>query len=66
MSYPLISLTCTKEMILQNNQHFRGMKIAGENIKNLRYADDAILIATCEKHQLQRVLEVAKECKAKG
>ena len=44
-------LTCT-EYIMQNarlDESQAGIKIAGENISNLRYADDTILLAESEE-----------------
>ena len=37
-----------------------GIKIAGRNINNLRYADDTTLMAEC-KHELKSVLMKVKE-----
>ena len=37
-----------------------GIKIAGRNIKNLRYADDTTLMAECEE-ELKRLLMKVKE-----
>ena len=39
---------------------FQGIKIAGRNINNLRYADDAILTAESEE-KLKRLLRRVKE-----
>ena len=37
-----------------------GMKIAGRNINNLRYADDTTLMAECEE-ELKSLLKVKEE-----
>ena len=37
-----------------------GIKIAGRNINNLRYADDTIFMAESEE-ELQRLLKIVKE-----
>ena len=37
-------------MILRNLENYPGVKINGENINNIRYADDTVL----EKKQTQR------------
>ena len=39
-----------------------GIKIAGRNINNLRYADDTILMAECEE-ELKTILMKVKESK---
>ena len=38
-----------------------GIKIAGRNINNLRYADDTILMAECEKELKSLSMKVKKE-----
>ena len=38
-----------------------GIKIAGRNINNLRYADDTTLIAECEKELKSFVMKVKVE-----
>ena len=38
-----------------------GIKIAGRNINNLRYADDTILIAESEKELQSLLMKVKKE-----
>ena len=54
------------EMILRNTYDHGGVKVGGQNINNLRYADDTVLIADTED-QLQRTLKiVAEESEAKG
>ena len=42
-----------------------GIKIAGRNINNLRYADDTTLMAECEKELKSLLMKVKKE-NAKG
>ena len=42
------------EMILRNIKHHEGVRIGGNNVNNLRYADDTVLIADSEE----------KNCKA--
>ena len=39
-----------------------GIKIAGRNINNLRYADDTTLIAESEKELQSLLMKVKKEC----
>ena len=39
-----------------------GIKIAGRNINNLRYADDTTLIAESEKELKSLLMKVKKEC----
>ena len=48
------------EMILRNLESYPGVKINGENINNIRYADDTVLIADSEEN-LQRVLDITIE-----
>ncbi|GFO11392.1 endonuclease-reverse transcriptase [Plakobranchus ocellatus] len=44
------------EIILRNLDGISGLKINGENLNNLRYADDTVLIAESDK-QLQKLLD---------
>ena len=48
------------EMILRNLENYPGVKINGENINNIRYADDTVLIADSEEN-LQRLLNITIE-----
>ena len=48
------------KMILRNLEIYPGVKINGENINNIRYADDAVLIADSEEN-LQRLLDITIE-----
>ena len=48
------------EMILRNFENYPGVKINGENINNIRYADDTVLIADSEEN-LQRLLDITIE-----
>ena len=43
------------EMILWNSKRHEGVRIGGNNIINLRYADDTVLIADSEE-KLQKIL----------
>ena len=53
-------------MILRNIEDHEGMKVGGQNINNLRYADDTVLIADSEE-KLQKILTtVATESEIKG
>lgn len=49
-----------------NIQHLEGIRIDGKNINNLRYPDDTVLIATCEKDLQKAPDEVVKESEVKG
>ena len=40
-----------------------GIKIAGRNINNLRYADDTILMAECEEELKTILMKVKEESK---
>ena len=42
-----------------------GIKIAGRNINNLRYADDTILMAESEEELKSLLMKVKKEIKKK-
>lgn len=54
------------ETILRNLEDSPGLKVNGENINNIRYADDTALIAGSEK-DLQSLLDiVVKESESKG
>ncbi|GFO40292.1 hypothetical protein PoB_006679700 [Plakobranchus ocellatus] len=44
-------------MILRNINDYEGLKIKGQNITNLRYADDTVLIAEMKKRAPKRDLE---------
>ena len=48
------------EMILRNLENYPRVKINGENINNIRYADDTVLIADSEEN-LQRLLDITIE-----
>ncbi|GFO04381.1 endonuclease-reverse transcriptase [Plakobranchus ocellatus] len=54
MSPDLLNLY--SEIILRNLDDISGLKINGENLNNLRYADDTVLIAESGK-QLQKLLD---------
>ena len=41
-----------------------GIKIAGRNINNLRYADDTILVAESEEELKSLLMKVRGECKS--
>ena len=43
-----------------------GIKIAGRNINNLRYADDTILMADSEKELKSFLMKVKEECENVG
>ena len=43
-----------------------GIKIAGRNINNLRYADDTILMAESEEELKSLLMKVKEECKKVG
>ena len=47
-------------MILRNLENYPGVKINGENINNIRYADDTVLIADSAEN-LQRLLDMTIE-----
>ena len=52
------------EYIMQNtglNEAQAGIKIAGRNINNLRYADDTILMAESKEEQKSLLMKVKKE-----
>ena len=54
------------EMILQELEVEKGLKVGGQNITNLRYADDIILLAKSEE-DLQKLLDVVvRESELKG
>ena len=54
------------EMILQELEVEKGMKVGGQNNTNLRYADDTILLAKSEE-DLQKLLDVVvRESELKG
>ena len=53
-------------MILRNIKHHEGSRVGGNNINNLRYADDTVLIADSEE-KLQNILTtVTVESENKG
>ena len=56
-------MTCILELYLQFYK--TGIKIAGRNIKNLRYADDTTLMAESEE-ELKNLLMKVKEESEKG
>ena len=58
MWYPPDLFNLYSEMILRNLNEHQGVKVGGNNINNLRYADDMVLIADSEQ-KLQTLLTVA-------
>ena len=48
------------DIIFRNAEHLPGLKIGGETINNLRYADDTVLLAESES-DLQQIVDVIKE-----
>ncbi|GFO12710.1 endonuclease-reverse transcriptase [Plakobranchus ocellatus] len=48
------------EIIMRNLENHPGIKVGGQNIKNLRYADDTVLIAE-NKEDLQKLLNIVEE-----
>ena len=54
------------EIILRSIKHHEGVRVGGNNINNLRYADDTVLIADSEE-KLQNILTtVTVESENKG
>ena len=43
-----------------------GIKIAGRNINNLRYADDTTLVAECKEELKSLLMKVKKESEKAG
>ncbi|GFO39360.1 retrovirus-related pol polyprotein from type-1 retrotransposable element r2 [Plakobranchus ocellatus] len=48
------------EIITRNLENHPGIKVGGQNINNLRYADDTVLI-TENKEDLQKLLNILKK-----
>ncbi|GFO24342.1 retrovirus-related pol polyprotein from type-1 retrotransposable element r2 [Plakobranchus ocellatus] len=48
------------EIIMRNLENHPGIKVGGQNINNLRYADDTVLIAE-NKEDLQKFLNIVEE-----
>ncbi|GFN90559.1 retrovirus-related pol polyprotein from type-1 retrotransposable element r2 [Plakobranchus ocellatus] len=48
------------EIIMRNLENHPGIKVGGQNINNLRYADDTVLIAE-NKEDLQKLLNILKK-----
>ncbi|GFO22537.1 endonuclease-reverse transcriptase [Plakobranchus ocellatus] len=64
LSPDLFSLN--SEIIMRNLENHAGIKVGGQNINNLRYADDTVLIAE-NKEDLQKLLNIVEEeSKKKG
>ena len=54
------------EIILRNIKHHEGVRVGGNNINNLRYTDDTVLIAESEE-KLQNILTtITVESENKG
>ena len=54
-------------MILRNTKHHEGVRVGGNNINRLRYADDTVLIDDSEKKKRQNILtKVTTESEKKG
>ena len=52
-------------MMLRNLKHHEGVRVVGNNINNLRNADDTVLIADSEK-ELQNTSTITFESENKG
>ena len=64
----LIQLTC-RVQIMRNaklDEAQAGIKIAGRNINNLRYADDATLMAESEEELKSLLMKVKEESEKVG
>ncbi|GFO03444.1 retrovirus-related pol polyprotein line-1 [Plakobranchus ocellatus] len=48
------------EIIMRNLENHPGIKVGGQNINNLRYADDTVLLAE-NKEDLQKLLNIVEE-----
>ncbi|GFO19285.1 retrovirus-related pol polyprotein from type-1 retrotransposable element r2 [Plakobranchus ocellatus] len=48
------------EIIMRNLENHPGIKVGGQNINNLRYADDTVLISE-NKEDLQKLLNIFEE-----
>ena len=53
-------------MILRNIKHHEGVRVEGNNINNLRYADDTVLIAYSEEKLQNTLTTVTVESENKG
>ena len=53
-------------MILRNIKHHKGVRVGGNNIKNLRYADDTVLIADLEENLQNILTTVTVKSESKG
>ena len=53
-------------MILRNIKHHEGVRVGENNIKNLRYADDTVLIADLEEKLKNILITVTVESESKG
>ena len=63
------SLSVYAEHIMRNarlDESHTGIKIAGRNINNLRYADDATLIAESEEELKSLLIKVKEESEKTG
>ncbi|GFO09438.1 retrovirus-related pol polyprotein from type-1 retrotransposable element r2 [Plakobranchus ocellatus] len=58
LSPDLVSLY--SQIIMRNLENHPGIKVGGQNINNLRYADDTVLIAE-NKEDLQKLLNIVEE-----
>ena len=54
------------EMILRNIKHHEGVRVGGNNINNLRYADDTVLIVDSEEKLQNILITVTVESGNKG
>ena len=53
-------------MILRNIKHHKGVRVGGNNINNLRYADDTVLIADLEENLQNILTTVTVKSESKG
>ena len=54
------------EIILWNIKHHEGVRVGGNSINNLRYADDTVLIADSEENLQDTLTTVTVESENKG
>ena len=67
LAYLIHSTSCTScEMLASLNESQVGVKIAGRNINNLRYAEDTTLMAESEEELKSLLMKVREESEKAG
>ena len=66
MVFPVVMYGCESWTVKKADEAQAGIKIAGENINNFRYADETTLMAECEEEQKSLLMKLKEESEKVG